>query len=399
MSRLLTVVVPTYNRPNDLARLLRFLRNSAPHWPIIVLDSSSGEAAAANLVHCCGIPDVLHERYEPSVYFYDKLADGVSRLVSTPAVCLCADDDLLVPDGIDEAVRVLAGDGSIAVAHGYTAQFTLVGGPRLTGLGAISPASMHDNPVNRIAEALLSYEATFYAVHRRELLVNILTQAAKAPSLLSAELLTCVLALAHGRLHRVHGFSHARNIAPSHSYTHWHPAEALSVDPYRLATGLCFVRDCLAAHLPTATPEQLRPFDLALLAYISSHLNANTTQKIARMAIEGRNEQELRDAGWSAYTAGLQPNRAMSALKGSVLARWLGSELVRYPKFRERVLRVARNGWRRAPQISIDLGRERVSVAIEAGFTRSLAKLSLGLSTPQVCGLTKTLAQYYSGLL
>ncbi|HRD77497.1 MAG TPA: TIGR00180 family glycosyltransferase [Hyphomicrobiaceae bacterium] len=401
MAAALTIVIPTYNRPADLGRLVRYIGTAIPAARAVVLDSSRGDAATGARSVCLAHPTVTYRSYPPEARFYEKLADGIDRFVDTDAVCLCADDDLLVGPGILDAARVIETDQTVAVAHGYYAQFTLHGGGgRLTGLGTIAPASTSSDPMARIAEGLLSYEATLYAVHRRELLIDILKEASSAPSLLSAELLTCVLALSAGRMHRVQAFTHARSIAPSHGYSHWHPAEALAVDPARLGAGLAFVRSRLLARHPELPDTRLRVFDLALFAYVASYVQPGTARRIARMAIEGAGDQQRLDVGWSAFTASLQPTRSMSAVRGSAPARWVKSRLAGHPEIRERLLRLMRNGARHVPTEGVKLADGRLTtIALEAGFTERLASIPLAIDAPATRSLVEAMAIYSEGLL
>ena len=54
-----TLVIPTYNRPVDLGRQLRFLAYQKADFPVLLLDSSSEENHARNRQSAQGLAIVL----------------------------------------------------------------------------------------------------------------------------------------------------------------------------------------------------------------------------------------------------------------------------------------------------------------------------------------------------
>jgi len=391
----LTVVVPTFNRPLDLRRLLAFLLQSKPILPIVVLDSSQGDAAGQNVKFCGNNPGIVRQSYPSETKFYDKLCDGIRRHVKSPAICLCADDDFVIPQAIEQAARLIRDDTSVTVAHGYYAQFTLVGGSRVTNIAYCGGEITASAPFHRVAEGLLRYEASLYAVQRTDLLVRMLDEAAGAPNLLSAELLTSVLALAHGKSRRLSAFTHGRSIAPSHSYINLHPSETLSVDPHAFINGIAFVRGRLSAHVPDRTHSDLKLFDLAMLAYASDYIRPSTTRRIARMALDGCSDQELGEVGWSEFTSSLRAGVGLGSVRGSALGRWLKRRLSKYPRLRERAIRLARNGVAPASMLCAPASDGRaIAVKFESSFVRQLSRISCTLGDATTMQLAKAMALY-----
>jgi hypothetical protein len=285
---------------------------------------------------------------------------------------------------------LILNDPQCAIVEGASAQFTLVGGVRVTTL--INPGRSIDapRPAHRIAESLLRYHATLYAVHRTEVLQALCEQAIGAPSLLSAELLTCMLAVSRGHVSRVKAFTHARNIAPSHSYTHWHPADALAVEPAGLVQGLAYVRSRVESQLSTASAADLRVIDLAITAYLADYIRPQSARRIARLALNGGSDAELRDLGWREFAANEQRQGAIGRLRSSSLGQWLKQRLRNQGQLRERVIRIARSGLRPVEKLEIALpaGR-RATIEFEAAFTRRLSELMLARPEVEVYKLAE----------
>src|SRR5437870_5667126 len=84
---LLTVVVPTRNRPHGLLGQLRLFETCHP-VTVVVADSSDPEQAAAVRAAAQGRAD--YRTYAPELTLYDKLAEAVAT-VETPFVLLVSD--------------------------------------------------------------------------------------------------------------------------------------------------------------------------------------------------------------------------------------------------------------------------------------------------------------------
>jgi glycosyltransferase domain-containing protein len=393
---MLTIVVPTYNRPFELARLLAFLRLNCDDMAILVLDSSNTEAAVKNAETCSVTPNTVHRRYNEDVRFYDKLADGVQLHVRSPTVCLCADDDLIVPEIIRSAAALLMTEPTTAVAHGYYAQF--FPGDEASSLTSIISTKgdvRGESPLQRAAQGFLSYEATIYGVHRTPLMSTILAEAAKAPNLFAAELSTMVLAMAAGDMRRRTHFSHARSIAPSVGAKRWHPAELLASEPDELLRAIAFLRDRLTALHPSAPRWDLRAFDLAVVAYLSDYVTPNSARRVARLALDGGSVEELREAGWHEFAAMLQPAPLKAKLRNSAVARRLARQLEDRPVLRQKLATLARVGLRRSKRMSVAATKSRSrTVVLEPAFQRSLAELAMSPKGPEVKALSEAVASF-----
>jgi hypothetical protein len=118
-----TLVIPTFNRPSLLAALLAHLRRSGADFPILILDSSAGEAQRQNAsaIADSGL-NVSHRLFPETMAPDQKLKQGF-HLVTTLYASLCADDDLLFVEGLRACVRVMERDPFVAICDGVYLNF------------------------------------------------------------------------------------------------------------------------------------------------------------------------------------------------------------------------------------------------------------------------------------
>jgi len=122
-----TIIIPTYNRPQYLNRILDYFDSFDDCYDIIVVDSSydSNKALNKELVSSHKRARITYlSSYSPDTYFYDKLLDSL-RHVKTKYCVMCADDDFIVPNGISQAVDFLDKNEEFIVAHGHYMSFWL----------------------------------------------------------------------------------------------------------------------------------------------------------------------------------------------------------------------------------------------------------------------------------
>src|SRR5215510_14964570 len=114
---MLTVVMPTRNRPRHCAGQLRFLRDNRLAHPILVLDSSDPGSAEIVRAACVGVAEYRH--FRPDLRLVDKLV-GVIETIRTPFVILTPDDDIAFPHAIEAALAHLDRNEDYVAAQGYT---------------------------------------------------------------------------------------------------------------------------------------------------------------------------------------------------------------------------------------------------------------------------------------
>ncbi len=175
-----TVLIPTYNRAHLLKDLLSYYRGLRFPHPIIVADSSPEPIRQANqdIVDACReVLDIRYERYPEDIDPLLKILQGL-RQVTSEYVVICADDDFIVPKGIDQCVRFLEQHPDYSVAHGrglWVSCYTDSAGHRQLRIApyhfSLSSIKM-DDPICRLEVHLSGYRPTFYSVHRTVQLVR-----------------------------------------------------------------------------------------------------------------------------------------------------------------------------------------------------------------------------------
>ncbi|MBK5284701.1 MAG: TIGR00180 family glycosyltransferase [Bacteroidia bacterium] len=92
-----TVIIPTYNRHQYLARILKYY--SQFNVDVCVADSSKQPFAFANNFNA--------KYYHLPEFSYFKKIQWVTEQTSTPYLCLCADDDFTIPSALSECIKFL----------------------------------------------------------------------------------------------------------------------------------------------------------------------------------------------------------------------------------------------------------------------------------------------------
>ncbi|MBN2638847.1 MAG: TIGR00180 family glycosyltransferase [Bacteroidales bacterium] len=172
-----TLIITTYNRYQYLLRLLNYYRNFGFPFSIIILDSSSDDISihSDEFQRLFDHQRIIYKKYDSKIFIAEKIAKGIED-VSTPFSCLCADDDFILPIGIDKCVDFLEMNPDYSLAQGkfivhwkglFTNKFYwAVGYPN-------DHSVQNKDPLERFESHLLDYEVTFYAVHRTEVLKSI----------------------------------------------------------------------------------------------------------------------------------------------------------------------------------------------------------------------------------
>ena len=101
----LTVVIPTQNRPQHLNRLLNCIRERVH---ILVADSSDLRSGLG--VNTTS--SLLVEKFDVNTSFSKKIYEAL-KIVDTPYVQLCADDDFPILSTSERCMQVLENDPKI----------------------------------------------------------------------------------------------------------------------------------------------------------------------------------------------------------------------------------------------------------------------------------------------
>lgn len=155
-----TIVIPTHQRPQYLARALKYYAQT--DFPVLVADSSNVASSAA-----AGQPNIVYH-HMPGVPFLEKVRT-IMPLVATPCMAFCADDDFTVPRAAKACAEFLLANPDYASAQGHYVMAL----PHATGveLEAGYPANFQvrvdsADPAKRLLQIFSPYVQNFYAVHR-----------------------------------------------------------------------------------------------------------------------------------------------------------------------------------------------------------------------------------------
>lgn len=217
-----TLIIPTFNRPKQVVALVNYLLRSNVPWHILVVNS--GELLPEIGTLAAGHAGVSVLQYARETHPFDKFLDG-ARGVKTEFCGICADDDIVVPSGVNLCIRVLRDTPVVSAAMGHAFGFeTKDGVPAFQAVLRVRDSITDPIPLQRVAQFIGEYRALTYAVYRTKDMIAVLKPANDMPSLLGRELLAGALSAVQGQLAVVPCFSHGRSVAVTeHHYRNWHP--------------------------------------------------------------------------------------------------------------------------------------------------------------------------------
>lgn len=243
-----TLIIPTYNRPKQLGALLGYLEASRSLCRILILDSSQPQprAATRKVVEATNLK-LEHVEFPSETHPFDKFREGAHK-VTTEFCALCADDDLVVLDGVKRCLEALRSNPQASVAQGYSFSFFCQpnGEMDLGNILYFSSTIDDATPLARLAKLFALYQAATYGNYRTPVLQQILDTLKPMTSTLGRELLGSALAAVEGQMIRIPCFTHGRSMDASEGYQRWHPLEWFAKDVRGLFSEYQAYRDLLA---------------------------------------------------------------------------------------------------------------------------------------------------------
>ncbi len=132
-----SIVVPTYNRPEFIRRMLEYY-SVVEGLPVVIGDGSTPEFRGHNLevIETFRAKGMQITHYVPELprdipsglaapYGYGERIATCARMATTPYVQTIADDDFCAPEFLDEAASFLDRHRDYSVVTGYNCAFTL----------------------------------------------------------------------------------------------------------------------------------------------------------------------------------------------------------------------------------------------------------------------------------
>ncbi len=209
-----TIVIPTYNRPSLLRRLVTYYAAHARPVRLLILDSSNPEITAENAAalepHRAYLRHIIYPMTTPMAL---KLSRGLEE-VQTSTVSFCADDDLVFAEGLQTAREFLIDNPDYVCAHGLYLNFREDGFQVHVTREYAGESNDAKHPGARIFRLCQNYESLFYGLFRTTDLREILAEAGTIPSLHYQELFQSVGALIKGKVKRLQCFYAARRSGP-----------------------------------------------------------------------------------------------------------------------------------------------------------------------------------------
>ena len=184
---LITVVIPVYNRPYLLSRILDYYSKQKLACKVIVADSGSHESKQIHRETISSFHDLNISYFDDysEINLFPKVVSMLHN-VDTKYSVICADDDFITVNGIEQSVDFLEKNLDYTAVHGYEAAFQFTddtNGNRVLqpkychyeiNLSIASPA-----PQSRLHFNFTAYYPTFYAVHRTDFQKMILEESVK----------------------------------------------------------------------------------------------------------------------------------------------------------------------------------------------------------------------------
>lgn len=276
-----TIIIPTYNRPAYLHRILGYYDSFGESFDIIVADSSSGENKKLNkeIISSLSNLDIKYlDHYSTEINPHHKIGD-VANYAKTKYCVFCADDDFVTPNGIRESVDFLEQNPGFAVAQGRYIAFCLKGDEMGKQQLVWKPTESHESITFsdvklRLSCHLSNYsQLTTYGVHRAELLQMVYGELLKSEvdPMLFGELLPSMLILIYGKMKCLDVFYAARD---AYSAGNW-PTLKDAIESGRYDNEYTKFRDCLSIHLSKQAQlnieESKKVVDDAMSAYLKKY--------------------------------------------------------------------------------------------------------------------------------
>jgi glycosyltransferase domain-containing protein len=205
-----TCLVPTHNRANFLRRWFAFYVQFPPGFEVVVVDSSQPDMVLKNSALVRAHSSALRSRHLVlDLSFISKIRHALEE-VETPWVCLCADDDIVLPSAVRRSAEFLSQEPRYVSAQGRSAR--VKPSRRWFGHNHLKGYSIEDDdPLIRCQRLAETWFTNFYAVYRTDTLLEMfrLTEAHSdcRVTYALAEMLLSQLSAIRGRI-RVLPFMH-----------------------------------------------------------------------------------------------------------------------------------------------------------------------------------------------
>ncbi len=272
-----TLIIPTHNRADKFTCLINLLSKYKTVFHLIVLDSSENETKTKNK-HALkrllkpNVSYVYHE-FSTSCEPFEKFYFGISR-VKTKYCSLCADDDILFLENVEEIVAFLESHSEYIGAHGYYFNFQLdQDGFEVQDIVYSRNNLFEDERMKRVYALFSNYEATFYATYRTQIIKDFFLLSLTVDTALWKELILALASVVSGKICRLPFFYYGRRVGQSLPFNNWHPLEIFAKKPDLYFQDYFKCRAALFQHFDVNGAEEEKIFDLAHLLYLKNYID------------------------------------------------------------------------------------------------------------------------------
>ncbi len=184
-----------HNRHHNLDRLLDYYANSS--FTILIADSSKEKHVFKqkkdNWIHY----------YTPGLSFTQKI-EFITGKVETDFVAMCADDDFIIPEALEQSAAFLDQNADYAIAQGWSIRYhkesLTTKDIRYSLLYNFSSSIEATNALERLTSMFSNYRSVLYAVFRTEVLRQSFEGAGKkVANLFLNEYITAFLPILSGK--------------------------------------------------------------------------------------------------------------------------------------------------------------------------------------------------------
>ena len=197
----LTIVIPSKNRREKLHRLLSYFNVNYLESRIILLVSGKNKNYIVKKEYPNLNIDIIE--FDENLELGYKIHLGL-RHVTTELTSICADDDLVLLDGIKESVEFLCSNSDYSVAQGYNAQFAEDGNNiSFHSIPYFSPSIEREEPVDRLIALMRRYDPICWATWRTEVILDFFQNFYPYKNILFTELLWSATGAIRGKVKRL----------------------------------------------------------------------------------------------------------------------------------------------------------------------------------------------------
>jgi glycosyltransferase domain-containing protein len=191
-----TIIIPTHERHAVLLRSIDYYQNF--NCNVIIADSSMERLDSV-------FPDNVKYRHLPKLSFIKKVLE-VAENVTTPYLCMSADDDYIIESSLQAATSFLSDNPDFVSAQGRYLRLELIEdqvifSPRYSKESA-NYAVTDEDILSRVINAYNPYMHHFYSVHRTEVFVRAFRSCVDISIGFMVEVATILVPMCYGK-HKV----------------------------------------------------------------------------------------------------------------------------------------------------------------------------------------------------